>query len=363
LQPTDQSGITGQTLTFSAAASGLGLPTVQWQASVTGAAGSFVNLSARDFTSSTSNGQTQSTLSLAADSGYHYVRAVFTNTTGTATTNITTLTFFPPPTLVTDPISQTVIAGRTVTFRAAASGNPSPTVQWQVSTDGGNIYTIIPGATSTTYSFSGAAADNGYKYEAVFTNTGGSVTTTAATLTVDSAPVITLNPSEGIALPGQVATFTAAATAEPSATVQWQVSGNGGVTFTNIAGATSTTLHITASESLYGDQYRAVFTNSIGSVTTYQAVLSKYTVTANPMSLGDINDNGKSIYAYGATASGSGTLHGTFLLTINGVTSDAPSSLVGSLEVPAGQIGIYIPFYNASLSLNGVTVSSLFWSS
>jgi hypothetical protein len=56
--------------------------------------------------------------------------------------------------------------------------------------------------------------------------------------------------------------------------VQWQLSTNGGSTWSDIAGATSTTLAITkvpASDN--GDQFRAVFTNSAGSATTNPATL------------------------------------------------------------------------------------------
>jgi len=62
------------------------------------------------------------------------------------------------------------------------------TVQWQVSTDGGNTFTNITGATSTTYSFAAAVGQNGYEYQAVFGNgVGTPATTTAATLTVNAA--------------------------------------------------------------------------------------------------------------------------------------------------------------------------------
>jgi hypothetical protein len=66
----------------------------------------------------------------------------------------------------------------------AATGNPKPTVQWQVSTDGGLTYTNISGATSTKLSLVVSASDNDDIYRAVFTNTIGTAMTTAATLTV-----------------------------------------------------------------------------------------------------------------------------------------------------------------------------------
>jgi len=93
------------------------------------------------------------------------------------------------PVITTQPSSQTVTAGQTATFTAAASGTPTPTVQWQVSTDGGKTFTNISGATSTTLTLNNVTtAMNGYEYEAVFTNSVGTATTSAATLTVNAPP-------------------------------------------------------------------------------------------------------------------------------------------------------------------------------
>ena len=78
-----------------------------------------------------------------------------------------------------------------MSFTAAASGVPTPTVQWQRSTDGGASFTNIAGATSTTYTFTAALGDNGNKYRAVFSNVAGTATTTAATLNVGTAPAFT----------------------------------------------------------------------------------------------------------------------------------------------------------------------------
>jgi subtilisin-like proprotein convertase family protein len=100
-----------------------------------------------------------------------------------------------PPSVHTELISQTVCAGDSVTFTATASGTPRPTVQWQVSGDGGMTFTDIAGATSTTLAFTATVAENGNRYRAVFTNTAGSATTNAAPLTVNTIPVVTINPA------------------------------------------------------------------------------------------------------------------------------------------------------------------------
>ncbi len=280
-QPANQTVTAGQTATFTAAATGSPAPTVQWQVSTDGG-GTFSNVSAATST-------TLSFTTALSQSGNQY-RAVFTNSAGTATSTAATLTVNSPtpPTITTQPANQTVSAGQTATFTAAATGSPTPTVQWQVSTDGGGTFSNVSGATSTTLSFTTALSQNGNQYRAVFTNSAGTATTTTATLTVNNSPTlptITTQPANQTVTAGQTATFTAAATGSPTPTVQWQVSTDGGGTFSNVSGATSTTLSFTTTLSQNGNRYRAVFTNAAGTATTTAATL---TVNATPSPSGTV---------------------------------------------------------------------------
>jgi fibronectin type 3 domain-containing protein len=98
------------------------------------------------------------------------------------------------PSVITQPISQIVKVGSTVTFTAAATGYPVPTVQWQISTNGGASFSPIPGATSTTYSVPVTAATlDGFEYEGVFTNSQGSAASTPATLEVTAGLITAWN--------------------------------------------------------------------------------------------------------------------------------------------------------------------------
>jgi autotransporter-associated beta strand protein len=196
----------------------------------------------------------------------------------TYNTTSVVLTALEAPAITTQPTSSTVLAGDTATFTAAASGTPTPTVQWQIRTNGGASWNDISGATSTTYSFTTVSGDNGNQYRAVFTNTVGAATTDPATLTVNYAPSVTQNPSSSTVNSGSTASFTAAATGNPTSTIQWQVSTNGGASWSNISGATSTTYSFTTVSGDNGNQYRAVFTNTVGSATSSAAVLSVVTL-------------------------------------------------------------------------------------
>lgn len=94
------------------------------------------------------------------------------------------------PTVTQQPTNQTITYGNNATFTAAATGNPTPAVQWKVSTDGGSSWSNISGATNTTLTVvQPTVSQTGYKYRAVFTNTHGTATTDDAALTVNKKSI------------------------------------------------------------------------------------------------------------------------------------------------------------------------------
>ena len=145
-----------------------------------------------------------------------------------------------------DPANQTVAAGNSVTFTASATGNPSPTVQWEVSSNGGSSFRHIPAPPRPVIHSAPRPATTVTSTRRSSPPAWRLTSTTAATLTVDLGPTVTTNPTSQTVAAGSNVTFTAAATANPTATVQWEVSSNGGSTFSNISGATSTSYSFTA---------------------------------------------------------------------------------------------------------------------
>ena len=204
------------------------------------------------------------------------------------------------PKVTQQPTNTTVTSGASASFSAAASGNPTPSVQWWSSTDGGGNWTIIDGATSTTYSFTANSSENGNQYHAVFTNDFGSATTDAATLTVTSIPSVTTQPSNTTVLAGTTASFTATASGSPTPRPQWWRSSDSGSTWSIIPGATSTTYSFTATLSDSGNQYRAVFDNGVGSpvpsnaatLTVVLAHVEKTSIKWGPSGTADLIDVG-----------------------------------------------------------------------
>ena len=321
-QPKAQTVAVGNPVTFTATASGEPPPTVQWQMSPK-AGGAFTNIS----------GATSPTYSFTpslTNSGQQY-RAVFTNTLGTATTAAVGLTVDVPPSITTQPPSSgTYTAGKSVSIVAAANGTPTPTVQWQTSTDGIH-FTAISKAVSATYTFTATAAMNGTQVRAVFTNAVGQAITTTDTLTVNYAPTITTQPKAQTIAVGNPVTFTAAASGEPPPTVQWQMSPKAGGAFTNISGATSPTYSFTPSLTDSGQQYRAVFTNTVGSVTTVAVGLTvdvPPSITTQPPSSGTFTA-GKSV-SIAAAATGTPTPTVQWQTSTDGIHFTAISKAVSA---------------------------------
>ena len=95
------------------------------------------------------------------------------------------------PVITAQPTNQAVPAGANATFTVAASGTPTPSLQWQVSTNGGatfrNLTTDPPysGVTSASLTITAATTSlHGARYCAIATNSAGAATSAVATLTV-----------------------------------------------------------------------------------------------------------------------------------------------------------------------------------
>lgn len=178
------------------------------------------------------------------------------------------------PAITTHPVSQTVTAGNSVTFSAAATGSPEPTYQWK---KGG---VNINGATAATYTITTTVAGDAGIYTVFVSNgVGSGVTSNGATLTVNAAPVapsIVTQPANQTVTVGQQASFSVEATGTAPLTYQWRKTGQ------NINGATNATY--TIASTVNGDEatYSVVVTNAVNSVTSNGATLTVNAATAAP---------------------------------------------------------------------------------
>ncbi len=182
---------------------------------------------------------------------------------------------FPPsgPTITQQPANATVTVGQTATFSVTASGT-GLTYQWQKNAAN------ISGATSSSYTTPATTlADSGATFRCVVTaSVGGSVTSSSATLTVNSSSLsITQQPVDTTVTAGQNATFTVTASGT-GLSYQWQKNA------ANISGATSASY--TKAATIYDDNgtlYRCVVTASGGgSVTSNSATLVVNSTATSP---------------------------------------------------------------------------------
>ncbi len=174
------------------------------------------------------------------------------------------------PTIYTDPASQDIATGDTATLQVVPQGSAPFSYQWYKNG------TLIQDATARTYTTGALDSSNdGDSYTVTVTNKYGSITSSAATLTVaaSSAPSITTQPVAGEATEGRSATFSVTATGSDAMTYQWQLDDGSG--WADIDGAVSsqyTTPDTVLSES--GNQYRVIVTNDYGTVTSNAASLT-----------------------------------------------------------------------------------------
>lgn len=205
-QPSNQTVTTPATATFTVAATTSGGSlTYQWQRS-TDAGTTWSNVSTG--TGGTTNSYTTPATSVSggnANNGDEY-RCRVSDTNGTTDSSAATLTVNASgPTINTQPSNQTVTATSPGTFTVSATASAGSLIyQWQRSTDSGSTWADVTagtGGTTASYntgatSVTGGTANNGDEYHCVVTDSNGSVTTNAATLTVNAAGVLTTDPLE-----------------------------------------------------------------------------------------------------------------------------------------------------------------------
>jgi Ig-like domain-containing protein len=174
-QPVNQSVSAGQSATFSVVASSTAPLSYQWQKN----GANIVGATSASYT-------TPATAS--SDSGSMF-DVVVSNSFGTATSSSATLTVTvaaTAPTITTQPLSQSVTAGQTATFSVTASGTAPLSYQWKKNG------TALTGATSSSYTTPAtASSDNGAQFTVIVSNTSGSATSNAATLTVNNGSTAT----------------------------------------------------------------------------------------------------------------------------------------------------------------------------
>jgi hypothetical protein len=228
----------------------------------------------------------------------------------------------------------TYVGPVTVAYLSGAPGGTTVSVSPSTFTANGNA----------TVSLSGTGALAPGTYNVIVQGTGpapGTTQTATVSFTVNpgSGPAITGQPVSIGVCSGANASFAVVATG----TYQWQVSTAAVPTFTNIGGATSATLTLTAvTAGMSGNQYRCIVTGQCGSSTSNPATLTVNvapTVTTNPTAQSVCSGNTATF-----TAAGSGTPAPTYQWQISTAAVPAFTNVGGatspSYTTPATTTGM-----------------------
>ena len=248
------------------------------------------------------------------------------------------------PTITTPPTNQSVTAGNTATFTVAASGE-NLSYQWQQSTDNGQNWTDIGGATDATYTEEATTTImNGYQYRCVVSNSAGSVTSEVATLTVNEpAPT----------------TYTITADVDPVEAGTVTVNGSG--TSATVTAGDEVTLAATANSGyrfvgwMEGDQTVSTDTTYAFQASSNRSLTAKfekvYTVTVNASGGGTATADKNTAAAGEAvtlTATPDSGYHFTGWTSSDGVTFANASSESTTFTMPAGDVTVTAGFTRIS---------------
>ena len=341
-QPVNQTVAAGQTATFSVTATGTAPLSYQWRKNGANISGATASAYTTPATASTDNGAQFS--------------VVISNAAGSVTSNSATLTVNVPPSITTQPSSVTITSGQTATFSVTATGTAPLTYQWKK--NGASV----SGATAASYTTPAeTTADNGAQFTVVVTNSVGNVTSNAATLTVNAAPVapsITAQPSSVTITAGQTATFSVTATGTAPLSYQWSQNG------TAISGATSSSYTTpTETTSASGTQFTVVVSNSVGNVTSNAATL---TVNAAPVAPSITTQPSSVTITSGQTATFSVTATGTAPLSyqwsqngtaISGATSSSYTTPTETTSASGAQFTVTVSNSVGNVTSNAATLT------
>ena len=228
------------------------------------------------------------------------------------------------PAVAEQPVDRSVTAPAEASFKVKEGSVPAncsaAAIQWEVSSDGGATWSNaaganISGATSATLKVNPtSASESGRQFRAVLTNAHGETDSQAATLTVapppcEASPAVAEQPVDRSVTAPAEASFKVKEGSVPAncsaAAIQWEVSSDGGATWSNaaganISGATSATLKVnptSASES--GRQFRAVLTNAHGETVSQAATLTvggtSVPVNVSPPTISGLPERGKTL--------------------------------------------------------------------
>jgi hypothetical protein len=141
---------------------------------------------------------------------------VVTNSVGSVTSTAALVEVLEPPAIVSQPASQTVVAGRTIVLDVSVSGTVPYTFAWFKNG------ILMPNEVLPTLRFTVVKLEDAATYTFRVSNAVGNATTTPIVLTVVSPPMIVRQPTTQAVALGRPATFSVEVTGTAPMTYQWQ---------------------------------------------------------------------------------------------------------------------------------------------
>jgi uncharacterized repeat protein (TIGR01451 family) len=232
-----------------------------------------------------------------------------------------------PPQIDQQPTNQIVSPGQSVTFSVSASGTQPFGYQW--SFNGTNI----ANATNSTIMVNNVSSADAGNYSVVISNSSGSVTSSAAILTVLD-PLIVNQPASQTVNVGQSVTFSVIASGSQPFAYQWSFNG------ANIADATNSTLTLSNVQLNESGNYMVQVSNTSGSTNSMPAFLNVFQlplITSQPVS--QTVNVGQSA-SFSVSATGNQPLR--YQWSCNGVNIlNATNALLTLTNVQSGNAGVY----------------------
>ena len=232
------------------------------------------------------------------------------------------------PVITRQPQNQIVVAGGTTAFSVLAAGTLPLTYQWQ------HNATNLPGAVNPALVLTNIQLSYEGGYRVIVANTFGSITSTVATLTINSPPAITAQPESTNVIAGATVRFSVSVLGSAPLAYQWRFNN------ANIPNATNATLTLTNVQLANAGEYRVRIVNAVGSVLSDAAILDVSVpptvtiVASDPVASEPSGDSGE--FTLSRTGGTAASLQVNFSVSGTAQPGADYVALAGPVTIPAG---------------------------
>ena len=242
---------------------------------------------------------------------------VITDSSGSVTSAVATLTVLVRPTITSQPASKVIVNGSPATFSVSAYGTGDLAYQWQLSGTNLSDTANLSGTTTSNLTIQACSTNDAGNYTVAITNAYGATTSAPANLTIVFPPAFTTGPTDTFAVWGTPAALSVEVSGTGPFIYQWQHDG------TNLPNNIITTIAGNGTTGFAGDGGPA--TNAVFFYPLGMAMNS----AGNLYIVDELNERLRRIAPNGiiTTVAGNGT---------DGYSGDGGQAVFASLSTPQG---------------------------